>query len=278
MSHEHRVQEFYNSAVHCYQAIMGDRWHHADPEALAVGLPRLRGCEILEERIVALTGLDRGGKAFDFGSGVGGPTLYMARVAGASFVGVVNNERLNAIARDKAAQLGMSDQVSFVTLDDLGYQNLPFPDATFDVVTFYESVCHLTDKAAAFREFARVLKPGGRLGGIDWVQRRFGEYQTDEQIMALMAPVNDAISIPWHGTVEIYQQLMEDAGLQVKLARDLYAGVKCWSVVQDDETPVWETYEGPEQQMFRRGEEALAAARRAGVFTVGMWIASKPVR
>jgi hypothetical protein len=46
--------------------------------------------------------------------------------------------------------------------------------------------------------------------------------------------------------------------------------------VQDDETPAWAGYEGPEQQMFRRGEEALAAARRAGVFSIGMWVAVKP--
>jgi len=85
MSYEQRVREFYDSALHCYQAIMGDRWHHADPEALAVGLPRLRGCEILEERIVALTGLRVGNKALDFGSGIGGPTLHMAKVATATF-------------------------------------------------------------------------------------------------------------------------------------------------------------------------------------------------
>jgi hypothetical protein len=31
----------------------------------------------------------------------------MARVTGASFVGVTNNERINAIARAKAARLGL---------------------------------------------------------------------------------------------------------------------------------------------------------------------------
>jgi tocopherol O-methyltransferase len=275
MSYEQRVREFYDSALHCYQAIMGDRWHHADPDALALGLPRLRGCEILEERIIGLTGLAVGGKALDFGSGIGGPTLHMAKVTTASFIGVSNNEQLNALARDKAERLAMADQVSFVTLDDLGYKNLPFPDATFDAVTFYESACHVPDKAALFRELARVLKPGGRLGGMDWIQRPFGDHQSEAEIMRLMGPVNEAISIPWHGTVEQYKQLLIDAGLDVKIARDLYANVKCWSVVQDAETPAWETYEGPEQQMFRAGEEALAAARRAGVFSIGMWLAVK---
>ena len=275
-SYEHRVQEFYDSALHCYEKIMGDRWHHADPDALAAGLPRLRGCEILEERIIALCGLGRGGRALDFGSGIGGPTLHMAQVTGASFVGVSNNERLNAIARSKAARAGLAGQVAFHTLGDLGYKDLPFPDGAFQAVTFFESVCHVPDKPALFRELARVLAPGGRLGGMDWIQRPFGAYQTDAQIAAIMQPVNDAITIPAHGTVASYRGHLEAAGLRVAIARDLYDSVLCWTTVQDDETPVWTTYEGPEQQMFRQGEEALANARRAGVFSVAMWLAVKP--
>jgi tocopherol O-methyltransferase len=276
MNYEHRVQEFYDNALQCYQKIMGDRWHHADPDALAVGLSRLRGCEILEERIVALCGLGPGDTAIDFGSGIGGPTIHMANVSGSSFIGVSNNERLNAIARDQAARLALDTRVAFRTLDDLGYKKLPFANGSFRAATFYESVCHVPDKAALFRELARVLAPGGRLGGMDWIQRGFGDHQTEAQIMRFMGPVNEAISIPWHGTVTSYRQLMEDAGLTVVIARDLYPGVRCWSHVQDDETPAWASYEGPEQQMFRRGEEALAEARRAGVFSVGMWIATKP--
>ncbi|HEX3763421.1 MAG TPA: methyltransferase domain-containing protein [Kofleriaceae bacterium] len=274
--YEHRVQEFYDSALPCYERIMGDRWHHADPDALAAGLPRLRGCEILEERVVALCGLGAGDRALDFGSGIGGPTLHMARVTGASFVGVSNNDRLNAQARAKAARAGLSGRVAFLTLDDLGYKALPFPDGSFQAITFFESVCHVPDKPALFRELARVLAPGGRLGGMDWVQRPFGMYQTDAQIAQFMQPVNDAISIPAHGTVASYSALLADAGLRVAIARDLYDGVLCWSTVQDDETPAWTSYEGPEQQMFRRGEEALAHARRAGVFSIGLWVAAKP--
>ncbi|HEX7842680.1 MAG TPA: methyltransferase domain-containing protein [Kofleriaceae bacterium] len=274
-TYEHRVQEFYDSALHCYEKIMGDRWHHADPDALAVGLPRLRGCELLEERIASLCGLGPGARALDFGSGIGGPTLHMARVTGAAFVGVSNNERLNEIARASASRAGLAGRVAFHTLDDLGYKAMPFPDGSFQAVTFFESVCHVPDKAALFRELARVLAPGGRLGGMDWIQRPFGVYQTDAQIAEIIQPVNDAISIPAHGTVDSYHAHMEAAGLHVAISRDLYDGVLCWSTVQDDETPAWTSYEGPEQQMFRRGEEALAHARREGVFSIGMWVAAK---
>jgi hypothetical protein len=78
-------------------------------------------------------------------------------------------------------------------------------------------------------------------------------------------PCQEQISIPGHGRVASYSAHMEDAGLRSR-SRDLYDGMRCWSTVQHDETPAWASYQGPEQQMLRRGEEALADARRAGVF------------
>jgi SAM-dependent methyltransferase len=41
--------------------------------------------------------------------------------------------------------------------------DLPFPDARFDTVIANHMLYHLDDPAAALREFARVLRPGGRL-------------------------------------------------------------------------------------------------------------------
>jgi tocopherol O-methyltransferase len=277
ISHEHKVQEYYDNALPCYLQIMGDRWHHGEPDAVAAGISRIRSCEILEEKIAALAELDSTKKALDFGCGIGGPTLHMAKVSGASFVGVTNNERVNQKARENAKQAGLAEKVTFVTLEDTGYKNLPFPDNTFDVITFYESVCHLPEKAKAFAEFARVLKPGGRIVGMDWVQRPFGEHQTEAQILKFMDSVNRFFYIPWHATVGEYKKMMEDAGLEVSIARDLYDGIKCFAY-QEEETPEWLIYDGPESETFREGEKGLVAARHAGVFSVGLWVAKKKTK
>ena len=277
MTHEKKVRDFYDSAVDCYQSIMGHTWHHGDPQAEAKGLTVLEACQLLEERLVELSGLQPGGRALDFGSGVGGPTLYMAKVSSASFVGLSNNEGLNQRARARAAELGLSNRVSFLTTGDDDYKNfVPFADASFDAVFFYESVCHLPDKAAFFRSVYRLLKPGGRLAAIDWLQRPFGEHQTEEQIMKFMQPVNEFICIPWHGTLAGYRQMMEEAGVRVTVAKDLFEGVQCWGSTPSDERPKWLNYDGPEGELFRKGKVALDSARESGVFTVGMFAATKP--
>jgi arsenite methyltransferase len=46
-------------------------------------------------------------------------------------------------------------------------EQLPYPDGVFDAVVCECALCTFPDKAEAATEFARVLKPGGRLGITD---------------------------------------------------------------------------------------------------------------
>jgi demethylmenaquinone methyltransferase / 2-methoxy-6-polyprenyl-1,4-benzoquinol methylase len=47
-------------------------------------------------------------------------------------------------------------------------QNLPYPDRTFDAVTVSFGIRNFADRVAGLREFRRVLKPGGRLGVLEF--------------------------------------------------------------------------------------------------------------
>jgi ubiquinone/menaquinone biosynthesis C-methylase UbiE len=64
-------------------------------------------------------------------------------------------------ARQLAAQLGVRDQCRFVLGSAEKLEGLA--DASADVVATRASLAYVPDKAAAFREFHRVLKPGGRI-------------------------------------------------------------------------------------------------------------------
>jgi arsenite methyltransferase len=64
-------------------------------------------------------------------------------------------------AEDRAINLGIRNQCDFVqgSADKLA----GLPDASVDVVCTRASLAYVPDKAAAFREFHRVLRPGGRI-------------------------------------------------------------------------------------------------------------------
>ncbi len=276
-SHETKVREFFTSAVQCYESIMGTTWHHGDPEAEARGASLLEAAQVLEDKVIAASQLQPNEHAIEFGAGVGGAMLYMAKTSGAYFVGLSNNEELSQRGRKHAADAGQTDRVSFLTIGDEDYKTLlAFSDASIDSVVFYESVVHLPDKAAFFKAAYRILKPGRRLIGVDWLQRAFGENQTEAQIMKYMQRINETTAIPWHGTVANYREMMEAAGFKVEMARDLFEGVKCWGSTPKEQAPLWLNYEGPAFESFRQGKMALDAAREAGVFTVGMFVATKP--
>lgn len=277
MEHEQRVRTFYDFAGAAYAALMDDIWHHGDPEAEADGLSQQEAARVLKEQMVSLAGLRPGDRALDFGSGVGGATIHMAAVSGAVFVGLSNNEWLSQRARQFAAAQGLSDRVHFLTVGDKDYTTLAaWPDSSFDAVTFYESVCHLPHKERFFRSAYRLLKPGGSIVGIDWLQRPFGPHQTQEEIARFIDPVNDTIYLAGLGTIESYRTMMEDAGFVVTLAEDMFPGIPCWGSTPPQDRPKWLSYDGPGAEVIRAGKRALDAARSAGVFTVGRFTAQRP--
>jgi tocopherol O-methyltransferase len=273
MAHEAKVREYFDVAGPCFEALIGHTWHHGEPSAEARGCTTVEACRELEDDLIRITGLGPGGRALDFGSGIGGPTLHMAAFSGASFVGLSNNEWLNQRARDLATALDLEHRVSFLTTGDEDYRTLvAFADGTFDALTFFESVCYLGDKAAFFRAAYRVLRPGARLVGIDRLQRPFAEHLTESHIMKFMAPVNDHFCIAAHGTLASYRQMLEAAGFVVDIARDMFEGVQC---MPPDDREDWLSYDGADAEHLRAGKTALDAAREAGVFTVGMFVAHK---
>ena len=107
--------------------------------------------------------LDRGGERvlLDVACGSGGPALRFARLTGCRVRGIDAHAAAVQAARDQAGQAGLGERASFEQVD--ASQRLPFPDASFDAITCIDAILHLPGRPQVLAEWARVLKPGGRL-------------------------------------------------------------------------------------------------------------------
>jgi demethylmenaquinone methyltransferase/2-methoxy-6-polyprenyl-1,4-benzoquinol methylase len=59
-----------------------------------------------------------------------------------------------------------------VTLVEGTAERLPFPDATFDGLTFTYLLRYVADPAATLRELARVVRPGATIAGLEFAGPR----------------------------------------------------------------------------------------------------------
>ena len=113
------------------------------------------------DRFLPWLDLSPGKTLLDVACGAGGPALRIAASTGCSVVGVDVHENAVQTASSIAAQRGLAGRAEFQTAD--ASAPLPFPDASFDVITCIDAINHFPDRLRLVAEWARVLKPGGRL-------------------------------------------------------------------------------------------------------------------
>ena len=108
------------------------------------------------------TALRPGQRALDVAGGTGDLAAGMAKQVGAEGLVVLTdiNAAMLAEGRDALTDRGVVGNVRFSLANA---ERLPFPDASFDCVTIGFGLRNVTDKAAALRSMARVLKPGGQV-------------------------------------------------------------------------------------------------------------------
>ena len=123
------------------------------------------------EDVLARLGVPQGARALDIGCGVGGTARTLAVQHGARVTGIDLTPEFVAAAADLSRRAG----VEGVTFVQASASALPFEDASFDVATMLHVGMNVTDKAAVFREVARVLRPGGGFGVYDVMRFAPGE-------------------------------------------------------------------------------------------------------
>lgn len=130
-------------------------------------VPRLLGDSFhpggaaLTERLGAVLQLSQDMRVVDVAAGRGTSALVLAGRFGCRVTGIDLSSQNLARAVDDGAVLPHANRLTFAVGDA---ERLPFADASIDAIVCECAFCTFPDKSAAAREFARVLRPGGRIG------------------------------------------------------------------------------------------------------------------
>lgn len=104
----------------------------------------------------------------DVCSGIGGPARYLAHHYGCRVTGLDITASRHEGAIRLTRLVGLDDRVDFRLGNAL---DMPFDDATFDVVIGQEAFAHVPDKPRLIAECARVVRPGGMIAFTDILRR-----------------------------------------------------------------------------------------------------------
>jgi arsenite methyltransferase len=131
----------------------------------------------------------------DVASGKGGSAFLLAEKFGCRVTGIDLSEENVEQSRVEARARKLDSLVSFELADA---ESLPFADASFDAVLCECAFCTFPDKRSAAREFARLLKPGGRVGISD-LTRSSAPLPALDGLLAWIACIGDAQPLDSYG-------------------------------------------------------------------------------
>ncbi len=101
----------------------------------------------------------------DVATGTGAVALALARRYGCAVTAVDQSPEMLAVATRRVAAARTTHPIRLV---EARAEALPFDDASFDALTFTYLLRYVEDPAAALRELARVVRPGGRIASLEF--------------------------------------------------------------------------------------------------------------
>lgn len=184
------------------------------------------------------TGLRAGDRALDLAGGTGDLTVGLSKQVGRS--GFVLLTDINASMLEQGRRrLVDKGVVKNVALAQVNAESLPFRDNSFHCITIGFGLRNVTDKDAALRSAARVLKPGGRLLILEFSRPalKFVEPLYDFYSFRILPALGEIVagdaasyqylaeSIRMHPDQDTLLKMMERAGLEDSRYFNLAAGI-----------------------------------------------------
>jgi demethylmenaquinone methyltransferase / 2-methoxy-6-polyprenyl-1,4-benzoquinol methylase len=106
------------------------------------------------------------GRILDVATGTAGVAIQLASRTAGSVVGADLTVEMLRRGRVRLAARGLAKRVPLAAGRA---EQLPFPDASFDALTFTYLLRYVDDPAATLQELGRVVKPGGTMASLDFL-------------------------------------------------------------------------------------------------------------
>jgi demethylmenaquinone methyltransferase / 2-methoxy-6-polyprenyl-1,4-benzoquinol methylase len=106
-----------------------------------------------------------GDVVLDVATGTAAVAIELAREEGCEVVGLDQSPEMLAEGRRRVQRAQLADRVRLVEGEA---ERLPFEDESFDGLTFTYLLRYVEDPAAALRELARVVRPGGTVAMLEF--------------------------------------------------------------------------------------------------------------
>ena len=104
-------------------------------------------------------------RILDVATGTAGVAIALARATDADIVGVDISEPMLELGRKRVYDAGLDQRIR---LEQARAEQLPFPAASFDAVSFTYLLRYVSDPAATLTELTRVLRPHGGMVSLDF--------------------------------------------------------------------------------------------------------------
>jgi ubiquinone/menaquinone biosynthesis C-methylase UbiE len=173
-------------------------------------------------RLAQLAQINGSERVLDVGCGIGGPSRYLASRFGCVVTGLDLTADFVALAGMLAQRTRLSDKVTYRQGDAL---NLPFADASFDLVWSQNAAMNIADRDRLYAEMHRVLRPAGRLALQEMAAGAGGEpffptpWASNKSISFLLTPQSTRAALERIGFRVIAWQDTTEEVLQQQMAR-----------------------------------------------------------